>query len=335
MGQTGEISVGLWLAAALVCLACICLVFYYRSRGAGREQEKDLKEDGTRELAAARESAGIFEKMIPREFLKLLGAKSYSELSVGRQQYFSAVLLDVNKADFSGVVHNKRTEEVFASINRMLGKALPIIYGQSGLAESFEGGGISAVFPQKEEQALTAAVSLCEEVNALGDKEYDTVAAGLTRGTVMIGVVGHEERMTILLLSEAKEFAGFLRSIGHRYYARILASEEILSDMGDGAARFNYRTLGKIYLRSLDESRIIYDVFDGDRVEIRNKKRRTRIVFEKGVELYWKGRLSEARQHFVEVLKMDAADRAASFYLLRCDACLNGEETWREYMEIY
>lgn len=335
MAQMNKIFVWAVPAAAMVCLVCLALVLWKRSRKRRFGWKQDSAEAARKELAAARESNDIFERMIPREFLRLLGVKNYADLSVGSQQYFSAILLDVNKADFSGVVHNKKTDEVFASINHMLGKAIPIIRGQSGLVESFEGGGISALFSRNAEQALTAAVSLCEEINAMGDEEYETVAAGLTEGTVMIGVVGHEERMTILLLSEAKEFAGFLRSIGHQYYARILVTEELLTEMGEAAARFNSRRLGKIYIRSQKICRMVYDVFDGDRVEVRNQKRRTRIVFEKGVELYWAERLEEARQHFVEVLKMDAADRAASFYLLRCDACLNGEEGWREYMEIY
>ncbi len=318
----------------LIVLA-VCAALWLRLRRRGREDSGEDREEAAREAAAARESDGIFEWMIPKELLKLLKVKSYSELEVGAQQYFSAVILDVNKADFSGVVHNKKTEEVFASINRMLGCVLPIIYGRGGMVDSFEGGGISALFPEAYEQALTAAVSVCEEINAIGDEEYATVAAGLTMGTVMIGVVGHEERMTILLLSEAKEFAGFLRSIGHRYYAKIVVAKDLLDSMGEGASRFNSRILGKIYIRSLGTTAVICDVFDGDKVEIRNKKRRTRIVFEKGVELFWDGRLAEARQHFVEVLKLDAADRAASFYLLRCDGCLNEEETWQEYMEIY
>lgn len=297
--------------------------------------DKKGRERAERELAAARAADGIFGRVIPPEFLKLLKVKSYSDLRVGEQQYFSAVILDVNRADFSGAAHSEKTEEVFASINGMLGRAIPVICRQGGLIDSFERGGISAFFTSPCEQALMAAVSLCEELHAAGKEEYASVAAGLTYGTVMIGVVGHEERMTILLLSEAKELAGFLRTLGHRYYARILATKDILDSMGEDAGRFNSRILGKIYIRSRGGCVVVCDVFDGDRVEIRNKKRRSRIVFEKGVELFWEGKPAQARQHFVEVLKLDAADRAASFYLLRCDGCLNGGEKWQEYIEIY
>lgn len=318
------------MAILTSCMAAALGIVCHRCGVDKKERERAVKE-----METARAAEEIFERVIPGTFLKLLKIKSYSELKAGAQQYFSAVIMDVNRANFSGVVHNKKTEEVFASINGMLGRVIPVICSQGGLIDSFEGGGLSALFTDSHEQALTAAVSMQEEINAMKNEEYAAVTAGLTRGLVMIGVVGHKERMTILLLSEAKEFAGFLRSIGYGYYARILVTKDLLDSMGEDALRFNSRVLGKIFIRSRNCSVIVCDVFDGDKVEIRNKKRRTRIVFEKGVELFWAEKLEQARQHFVEVLKLDAADRAAAFYLLRCDRCLNKEEKWQEYMEIY
>ena len=333
MGNTKMAEAGVLLilmVLLLLFMGLMLIVVCLRNRRDQKERERVEKE-----LISAKTAGEIFERVIPGEFLKLLKVKDYSGLTVGAQEYFSAVILDVNRADFSDTIHDRKTEDVFASINGMLGQAIPIIRGQGGLIDSFERGGISAFFKDRCAQALTAAVSLCEAVNAGGKEEYASVAAGLTEGSVMIGVVGHEERINLLLLSEAKEFAGFLREVGYRYYARILVTKELLDSMGEEALRFNSRILGKIHIRSRNASVVVCDVFDGDRVEIRNKKRRTRIVFEKGVELFWEGKLLKARQHFVEVLKLDTADRAASFYLLRCDACLNEEETWQEYMETY
>lgn len=329
MGMEGNILIWIVSAVLLICLV-LCLIIIRLHRSGERKTEQ-----AGREIALLRESERIFERMVPAELLRLLKIKSYAELKVGSHQYFSAVVMDVNKADFSGVVHNKEAAEVFTSINAMLGKIIPVVYGRGGLVDSFDQGGICALFPQNYEEALTAAVSVCEEINAMGDREYETVAVGLTKGSVMIGVVGHEERMTILLLSEAEEFAGFLRSIGYRYYARILATRELLEAARNKGGHFNYRILGRIHIRSTGASVEVCDIFDGDPVDIRNRKRKTRIVFEKGIELFWAGQLGEARQHFVEVLKTDAMDRAAAYYLLRCDECMNEKAQWTDYFESY
>lgn len=296
------------------------------------KEERKERERAVNGLDEARAAGAVFEKVIPGAFLELLEIKNYSELKVGSQQYFFAVIMDVNRADFSGMVHKKKTDEVFASVNGMLGRALPVISSRGGIVDSFEGGGFKAVFMDFGTQALTAAVSMHEELNAMGNEDYATVTVGLTRGLVMIGVVGHEGRVTVLLLSEAKELAGFLRRMGYDFYAKILVTRDLLDSMGEEALRFNSRILGKIYISSKKSSTVVCDIFDGDKMEVRNKKRRTRIVFEKGVELFWAQKLEQARQHFVEVLKMDAADKAAAFYLLRCDGCLHQEEKWQEYI---
>ena len=63
----------------------------------------------------------------------------------------------------------------------------------------------------------------------------------------------------------------------------------------------------------------IYDVFDGDDNDMRNRKRQTRMVFESGIQLYTEQKFEEARQHFIEVLKSDRYDLAAKEYVYRCE----------------
>ncbi len=325
------ITKGLVLALFVAwAFAAVCQFFYIRRMAKGGRKAHE-------ETAASGETKESCGRMLPEELLALLKAKDFHDLKVGDQQYFSSVILDFNKADFSGVVQGKQVNEVFASINQMLGKALPAVSSHGGVAEGFAGGGLTALFFDQYEPALTAAVSIFENLHAMKgeDREYETVAAGICEGTVMIGVVGHGERMAVLTLSQAKEFAGFLRSIGYRYYARILVTEDFLRRIPDSAMKFNYRFLGSIRVLSSGDIKRIYDVFDGDIVEVRNRKRKTRMVFEKGVELFAQEKLLEARQHFIEVMKLDVADRAARSYLLRCDACLNGERRWQGYLETY
>ena len=79
----------------------------------------------------------------------------------------------------------------------------------------------------------------------------------------------------------------------------------------------------------------LYDVFEGDAVEVRNKKRKSKMVFEKGVDLFAKQKLPEARQHFIEVLKMAPGDKAAKYYLLRCDQYLSSACERNIFIETY
>ena len=274
----------------------------YQKLAAFRRRKKRRALEGQAQKAAEE----IYERMFPAEMLNLLKVKDYSDLKVGDQQYFSSVIMDVNMADLTGLVRNRKAEEVFASINRMLNQVIPLVYGHAGMVEEFQGAGFCALFLEGYEQALTAAVSICENINKLEgqDREYESVTAGLYYGPVMAGVVGHERRMTILTLSEAKEFADVLRAIGNRYDAKIVVTSSFLDQIENSAGKFNYRLLGCLLFEESGEIQKIYDVFDGDTLEIRNKKRKSKMVFEKGVDLFAKQKLPEARQHFIEVLKM-------------------------------
>ncbi len=267
--------------------------------------------------------------------LSLLKVKDYGQLAVGQQQYFSSVILDLNMASSSWMVHGHDPGQVFSSVNQVLSRILPIVYGSEGIAESFENGGLCALFGDGRERALEAAISICEAIYSMEtEAALEGVSMGLAFGSVMIGVVGHERRMTLLTLSQAKEFASFLRTVGTEYGSKITVPEGFLEEIEDLRA-FNYRFLGYVYRKQEDRMERIYDVFDGDYVEARNRKRKTKRVFELGVKLFSQQQLLEARQHFIEVLKMDGGDLAAKKYLLLCDEALNGSRRTNVYIESY
>ena len=195
------------------------------------------KEPASKEAEKQKEAEAVYERMIPAEMLKMLKVKGYSDLRVGDSQYFSSVIMDVNMADMTGLVSSKKGNEVFTLINRMMNQVIPVVYGHKGMVEEFQGGGFSALFLEQYEEALTAAVSICENINKLEERDngYESVTAGLYYGSVMVGVVGHERRMTILTLSEAKEFADVLRVIGNRYDAKIVVTSSFLNQIENSA----------------------------------------------------------------------------------------------------
>ena len=95
----------------------------YQKLAAFRRRKKRRALEGQAQKAAEE----IYERMFPAEMLNLLKVKDYSDLKVGDQQYFSSVIMDVNMADLTGLVRNRKAEEVFASINRMLNQVIPLV----------------------------------------------------------------------------------------------------------------------------------------------------------------------------------------------------------------
>ena len=149
--------------------------------------------------------------------------------------------------------------------------------------------------------------------------------------------VTYEE--TLALNYEYKNYTGrekkdFFLSFGGRQFVFRLGGCSFLKYDTVMDAR-QLKVLGQIYLRAADQTEELYDVYDGDSVEDKNGKRRTRLLFEKGVEFFQQRRFYDARLHFIEVLKANRMDRAAKEYLYLCSRYLGEDEKEQEHAPVY
>ena len=85
-----------------------------------------------------------------------------------------------------------------------------------------------------------------------------------------------------------------------------------------------------MHLRTSDRAEKIYDVYDGDAMEDRERKDLTKEKFEEGVRRFLAREFYEARLCFIEVLKLYRFDYAAREYLYLCNSFYQNEEGARE-----
>jgi hypothetical protein len=264
-------------------------------------------------------------------------SKTDNHEMLNRQKSISAAVLYANLTDFSDVILSLEAKEIFRYINTVLSKLLPIIEQNSGEADSYSDAGVTALFSQNFRSALISAVSMCQEINVISDPDFDfsRFAVGVCYGSVMIGVVGDGRNYSTLTISEYTGLSKYLQSITGKYYSRILITQNYAELIDDFSKRFSSRVLGYVYLTKLKKFEKLYDVYDGDTLEVRNKKRKTKLMFEKGVGLFAEKKYDDARLHFIEVLKADRQDLAAKEYVYLCDKCASGEAGFsqRTYLE--
>ena len=101
--------------------------------------------------------------------------------------------------------------------------------------------------------------------------------------------------------------------------------------------RFNCRKLGVIYSKHSDREDVVYDMFDSDPTNLKYRKKRSRLVFENGVNYYLSGEYLQARNCFIELLKYDRSDKTVKEYVFMCDNALSGqtEPLMNKYLEIW
>lgn len=304
-----------------------------------RYHQKKVKERAQKNEYQKKNDIDIIGRMVPEELFDVLQVKDVSELSFENQKYAEMVNMYINSNEFSEIIHSMDSKEIFIFINQFLNKSIPKISEEGGVIEGFQEAGMSVLFLEKFEKAVIAAISICEILNELGQKQpqYNNFSIGLCYENAIVGVVGHPNRLSLLTLSaEASGFSRWLQSIADKYYAKILVTDSYMELIEDFQKKFNVRCLGYVYVRDTDSIKKIYDVFDGDEKDVRNRKRQTKMAFEKGVNLFTEQKYQEARQYFIEVLKTDRLDKAAKEYVYRCELYLKEkEETGKVYMECY
>ena len=315
--------------ALSVCLAAaaVLAVLWIREYCRRRDLENTMKERIREAKSRVDVDAGIYERLFPASLLKLLGIKQYSDISTEVARDFMSAVVAVNVLDYTKAIHTMDSERLFSSVNGAFARLIPVISQSGGVIDHFERSALTGLYGEQCEAALTASISLCEIMDEQeGTIQYDGFGIGMDYGEVRMGIVGHEARLSVVTMSENVSLAEMLQKMAVKYGARILATARFCQRIPDFDKLFNSRRLGYFY-DTMRESMIeVFDIYDGDPPERRQNKRRTRMIFEQGVDRYVHGRYEDARLHFVEVLKADRYDLAAREYLYLCDTFCSGAD---------
>ena len=258
-----------------------------------------------------------YYKFIPAKILDLLDKESIQEVKLGDQMTGDFTILSLHAMDYPRHKVSLSAEQVYTRINRVLSQLVEPINRHNGVVEHFDDIGLSAFFTVSSQEALDAAIEIQQLLDERMPDKGRTIA--ISYGRVMIGVIGHEQRMEATAISAHSELAKMLRLRGGKYDAHILITHLVYEQIPDFDEHYHARYLGNIYLSASHTYERVYDVYDGDSEEEFYYKELTREMFEKGVGLFVARRFYEARLIFVEVLKQHRKDKAAKEYLYRCD----------------
>lgn len=276
------------------------------------------------------------EAMLPSQLLSLFQNGDLEKVRLGEQKGITAAVLSFNLPDFTKWIRTKTAEEIFDNINHVLDQVVPCVLYQEGEIDRFEDAGLKAFFLKNPERALSAAISICEAMDRDEEIKAD-FSIGLSYGDVMIGVVGDEKRFGTLTISETTGVAEFLQEQAGQYGARMLVTGSMKQQISGFEKKYNSRYIGNIRMKAAGITEELYDVYDGDAPTDKNAKRKTKILFEKGVRLFQEKKFYDARLHFIEVLKANRMDGAAKKYLYLCNCYQEGNDDKEEntYLEVY
>ena len=274
-----------------------------------------------------------YYKFVPSAIFEILGKKSIKEINLGDNRTVPLEVLRMQINNFEEKTRQMDAGKLFGFLNRVYQLSVPVIMEKDGVVDSYFNGGLSAIYTKVGKNALDSAISICQKLNeekkAGRMPEFADIelAFAISIGSQMVGIVGHDRRLSEVTLSEQISMVDYLRKVAGKYKARILVTGTAVGRIPNFDSRYHARILGMIHVSATDSLEKIYDVYDGDDEALREIKEYTKQSFEDGVKHFMAKRFYEARRCFVEVLKVSQVDYAAREYLYLCNKYYMKEDT--------
>jgi len=264
-----------------------------------------------------------FSRFVPRQFLQLLDKKSVVDIQLGDQvqQEMSVLFSDIR--DFTALSESMTPQENFNFINAYLSRMEPVIIENQGFIDKYIGDAIMALFSGSADDAVKAGIAMLQRLTQYNEYCAKSgcmaiqIGIGINTGSLMLGTVGGKNRMDGTVISDAVNLTSRLESLTKVYGVSLLISHHTLARL-QNPMEYRIRFIDKVKVKGKSQAVAVFEVFDGDEREMKERKLATKAVFEEGLFLYHQQAIREAAQRFEAVLNLNSRDTVAQIYLARC-----------------
>lgn len=264
-----------------------------------------------------------YSRFVPNQFLEFLGKENFVDIQLGDQVQKEMTVMFSDIRGFTDLSEDMTPKENFDFINHYLGYMEPVIRKNNGFIDKFIGDSIMALFHDKVDDAIDAAIEMRHTLARFNldriDQGKPTIDSGIGihTGNLMLGVVGGEGRMDGTVISDAVNLASRLEGLTKIYRTSIIISEDTLIKL-ENPSKYNFRFLDIARVKGKKEAVYVFEVLDGDPEEVRSLKIESKLLFGNGIDHYKNKRFDEALNVFSEIVKKNQLDSVAAFYVNRC-----------------
>lgn len=262
-------------------------------------------------------------RFVPRQFLDFLGKESITEIQLGDQVQKEMTIMFSDIRDFTALSETMSPKENFDFINNYLGYMEPVIRTNNGFIDKFMGDSIMALFAEKSEDALNAAIEMRikmleynEIISQFGKPAIDA-GIGIHTGMLMLGIIGGEGRVDGTVISDAVNVTARLEGLTKIYGSSIIITEDTLIKLND-PNHYHFRFLDIVKVKGKKEAIYIFEIMDGEPETIKNLKLSTKDDYNKAMQSYKKREFKQALGFLQKIEAVNPHDKAVKIYLNRC-----------------
>ncbi|MCS5490342.1 adenylate/guanylate cyclase domain-containing protein [Algoriphagus limi] len=252
------------------------------------------------------------KRFIPREFLKLLGKNEIVDVQLGDAVSKDMTVLFADVRNFTSLSEGLSSKETFEFVNRLLTRTDPIIRKNQGFIDKYIGDAVMALFANKPDDAIQAALELQREVqnNNLLSNQKIGIGVGIHYGNLILGTVGSKYRMDGTVISDAVNTASRIEELTKVYKLDILISEDLKNQVVH-PEKFHFRLIDTLNLRGKRSQNCIYEVYDDP------EKYPPGFLdhYEKGMQFFRNVDIKEAKVHLDKALNLKPDDGPCQYFL--------------------
>ena len=179
------------------------------------------------------------------------------------------------------------------------------------------------LFLAQSGDAVKFSIDTIQAFEKRSEDEKEEVFILLHSSEFMYGVTGNSEQtFPFTVSSETEDMDEYIESFKKAKVGLVATESVALRPNLKNSSRY----IGYIVLKTSGREVKLYQIFEPFSVRIRNKFLAEEPTFQKALQNFRENSIFEARNGFTEVLKNNASDEIARWYLFECEKYLNNPD---------
>ena len=270
-------------------------------------------------------------RFVPIQFLKLIGVKNIASLKLGDSVRSVITVMFFDIRFFSVHSQMMSTSETFDFVNKVFGLAGTIIQKHSGFVDKYLGDSAMILF-ERAGDAVRAGIEiyrtliLDETTRITNGIDGINIGIGAHTGNVMLGVIGDTEHYASTVISKHVNTASRIEGLTKQVKAGMLISADLLYEIPDNERDFDFRYLGMVNPAGSRETIGIFEILDALPGDARERRLKSREIFESAVQNFLTENYQIAAARFKEVVDSDTTDECAKIFYEKATAHVEGRD---------
>ncbi len=269
-----------------------------------------------------------FARFVPRQFLKFLERESVEDVRLGDAASYEMTVLFSDIRKFTDMSENMTPDESFFFLNSLFKRMEPIIQENNGFVDKYIGDAVMALFPESPEDAIKASLEIKEKLVAYNEHRSNSgyipidIGLGIHSGNLILGTVGSSRRIDTTVIGDTVNLASRIESLTKYYKVPVILSDTVYEKIPD-KEKYCLREIDRVKVKGKQKIVILYELFNSDPEELREKKMSQKPDFEKALDLYRNGGFSGALDIFQRLYEENPEDKILILFLERCRYLIN------------